>query len=134
MKYFSHIFLSLLMFSISQKLLGDDRSVADTAAAEGSKNISTVAISAVKSDTLLMAKDSLLRLKMADNISVKKPMLSDDIKNKGTVPATTKSKKKSVKKAPPKPTPEELAIADFLSKLSVYTNDSLVAKKICSAR
>lgn len=129
MKYFSHIFLSLLMFSISQKLLGDDRSVADTAAAEGSKNISTVAISAVKSDTLLMAKDSLLRLKMADSISVKKPMLSDDIKNKGTVPATTKSKKKSVKKAPPKPTPEELAIADFLSKLSVYTNDSLVAKK-----
>lgn len=129
MKYFSHIFLSLLMFSISQKLLGDDRSVADTAAAEGSKNISTVAISSVKSDTLLMAKDSLLRLKMADSISVKKPMLSDDIKNKGTVPATTKSKKKSVKKAPPKPTPEELAIADFLSKLSVYTNDSLVAKK-----
>lgn len=129
MKYFSHIFLSLLMFSISQKLLGDDRSVADTAAAEGSKNISTVAISAVKSDTLLMAKDSLLRLKMADSISVKKPMLSDDIKNKGTVPVTTKSKKKSVKKAPPKPTPEELAIADFLSKLSVYTNDSLVAKK-----
>lgn len=129
MKYFSHIFLSLLMFSISQKLLGDDRSVADTAAAEGSKNISTVAITAVKSDTLLMAKDSLLRLKMADSISVKKPMLSDDIKNKGTVPATTKSKKKSVKKAPPKPTPEELAIADFLSKLSVYTNDSLVAKK-----
>ena len=129
MKYFSHIFLSLLMFSISQKLLGDDRSVADTAAAEGSKNISTVAISAVKSDTLLMAKDSLLRLKMADSISVKKPMLSDDIKNKGTVPATTKSKKKSVKKAPPKPTPEELAIADFLSKLSVYTNDSLVVKK-----
>lgn len=129
MKYFSHIFLSLLMFSISQKLLGDDRSVADTAAAEGSKNISTVAISAVKSDTLLMAKDSLLRLKMADSISVKKPMLSDDIKNKGTVPTTTKSKKKSVKKAPPKPTPEELAIADFLSKLSVYTNDSLVAKK-----
>ena len=129
MKYFSHIFLSLLMFSISQKLLGDDRSVADTAAAEGSKNISTVAISAVKSDTLLMAKDSLLRLKMADSISVKKPMLSDGIKNKGTVPATTKSKKKSVKKAPPKPTPEELAIADFLSKLSVYTNDSLVAKK-----
>lgn len=129
MKYFSHIFLSLLMFSISQKLLGDDRSVADTAAAEGSKNISTVAISAVKSDTLLMAKDSLLRLKMADSISVKKPMLSDDIKNKGTVPATTKSKKKSVKKAPPKPTPEELAISDFLSKLSVYTNDSLVAKK-----
>lgn len=129
MKYFSHIFLSLLMFSISQKLLGDDRSVADTAAAEGSKNISTVAISAVKSDTLLMAKDSLLRLKMADSISVKKPMLSDDIKNKGTVPATTKNKKKSVKKAPPKPTPEELAIADFLSKLSVYTNDSLVAKK-----
>lgn len=129
MKYFSHIFLSLLMFSISQKLLGDDRSVADTAAAEGSKNISTVAISAVKSDTLLMAKDSLLRLKIADSISVKKPMLSDDIKNKGTVPATTKSKKKSVKKAPPKPTPEELAIADFLSKLSVYTNDSLVAKK-----
>lgn len=129
MKYFSHIFLSLLMFSISQKLLGDDRSVADTAAAEGSKNISTVAISAVKSDTLLMAKDSLLRLKMADSISVKKPMLSDDIKNKGTVPDTTKSKKKSVKKAPPKPTPEELAIADFLSKLSVYTNDSLVAKK-----
>ena len=117
------------MFSISQKLLGDDRSVADTAAAEGSKNISTVAISAVKSDTLLMAKDSLLRLKMADSISVKKPMLSDDIKNKGTVPATTKSKKKSVKKAPPKPTPEELAIADFLSKLSVYTNDSLVVKK-----
>lgn len=129
MKYFSHIFLSLLMFSISQKLLGDDRSVADTAAAERSKNISTVAITAVKSDTLLMAKDSLLRLKMADSISVKKPMLSDDIKNKGTVPATTKSKKKSVKKAPPKPTPEELAIADFLSKLSVYTNDSLVAKK-----
>ncbi len=129
MKYFSHIFLSLLMFSISQKLLGDDRSVADTAAAEGSKNISTVAITAVKSDTLRMAKDSLLRLKMADSISVKKPMLSDDIKNKGTVPATTKSKKKSVKKAPPKPTPEELAIADFLSKLSVYTNDSLVAKK-----
>lgn len=129
MKYFSHIFLSLLMFSISQKLLGDDRSVADTAAAEGSKNISTVAITAVKSDTLLMAKDSLLRLKMADSISVKKPMLSDDIKNKGTVPATTKNKKKSVKKAPPKPTPEELAIADFLSKLSVYTNDSLVAKK-----
>lgn len=129
MKYFSHIFLSLLMFSISQKLLGDDRSVADTAAAEGSKNISTVAITAVKSDTLRMAKDSLLRLKMADSISVKKPMLSDDIKNKGTVTATTKSKKKSVKKAPPKPTPEELAIADFLSKLSVYTNDSLVAKK-----
>ena len=129
MKYFSHIFLSLLMFSISQKLLGDDRSVADTAAAEGSKNISTVAITAVKSDTLRMAKDSLLRLKMADSISVKKPMLSDDIKNKGTVPAATKSKKKSVKKAPPKPTPEELAIADFLSKLSVYTNDSLVAKK-----
>lgn len=129
MKYFSHIFLSLLMFSISQKLLGDDRSVADTAAAEGNKNISTVAITAVKSDTLRMAKDSLLRLKMADSISVKKPMLSDDIKNKGTVPATTKSKKKSVKKAPPKPTPEELAIADFLSKLSVYTNDSLVAKK-----
>ena len=52
MKYFSHIFLSLLMFSISQKLLGDDRSVADTAAAEGSKNISTVAITAVKSDTV----------------------------------------------------------------------------------
>ena len=59
MKYFSHIFLSLLMFSISQKLLGDDRSVADTAAAEGSKNISTVAITALKYDTLRMAKESL---------------------------------------------------------------------------
>lgn len=133
MKYLFHI---ILLLFISQQLSGADTTSIDTAAIH-KKNGPDVLPGSTAG-----AADSIAR---NDSISNPKVPAADSSVNNGTVPAadnktgtvkssastkgTAASQKKSTKKAPPKPTPEELAVTDFLTKLAEYTGDTLVIKK-----
>ena len=133
MMYSKQIFLLLFLFLSSQTMFAEGTLTADSAAVTAGDTIGTAApvltgLPSAQTDTIpsVQAADTVRQNGNGAIPAIKADSLDNSVTAEPKAPA---KKKKSVKKAKPEPSPEELAIADFLAKLSAYTNDTLVAKQ-----